>query len=68
MKSFVIRMLLVALMALTIPLTVLSFTTEFKFLSDKFLPNRLKKFANKFAFGCISVLLVVVSILIVNAP
>lgn len=66
MKSFVIRMLLVALMALTIPLTVLSFTTEFKFLSDKFLPNRLKKFANKFAFGCISVLLVVVSILIVG--
>lgn len=64
LKSFGVRMVVVILMALFIPLTVLSFTKEFTFLSDKLLPIKLKKFANKFVFGGISVLLVIGSILI----
>ena len=63
-KSFVIRLVVVLLMALFIPLTVLSFTQEFKFLSDKLLPNKIKKFANKFVLGGMSVAIIVLSILI----
>ena len=51
-------------MALFIPLTVLSFTNEFKFLSHKLLPSKIKKFANKFVLGGISVAIIAVSILI----
>lgn len=63
-KSFIIRMVVVVLLALLIPLTVLSFTQEFKFLSDKLLPNKLKKFANKFIFGGMSVAIIALAIFI----
>ena len=56
--SFGARMIVVVLMAVSIPLTVLSFTQEFRFLSNKLLPNKLKKFANKFVFGGISVAII----------
>lgn len=63
-KSFIIRLVIVVLMALFIPLTALSFTQEFKFLSDRLLPNKIKKFANKYIFGGMSIVIIALSILI----
>lgn len=63
-KLFIIRMVVVVLMALFIPLTVLSCTQEFIYLSDKLLPNKLKKFANKFIIGGMSVAIIALAIII----
>lgn len=63
-ESFIIRIAVVVLIALFMPLTVFSFTQEFKFLSDKLLPNKLKKYANKFIFGGISVAIIALAIIL----
>lgn len=59
-----VRMVILVLMPLFILLTILSFTPGFKFLSDKLLPIKIKKYANEFVFGGISILLVIGNIVI----
>lgn len=64
MKSFVLRMMVVGLMALFIPMTALAFTQEFQFLSNILLPMRIRKYCNKYVLCGISFLLVIISFLI----
>ncbi|MDY4114618.1 MAG: hypothetical protein SOY35_01745 [Blautia sp.] len=64
MKSFVLRMMVVGLMALFIPMTALAFTQEFQFLSNILLPMKIRKYCNKYVLCGISLLLVIASFLI----
>lgn len=63
-KSFVLRTVLVGLLALLMPLAILSFTKEFNYISNRFLPNRLKILGNKFFLSIISSLVIMFSIAI----
>lgn len=61
-KSFIVRLVLVVLLALFVPFTFLSYTQEFKFLSDKLLPKIMKKYTNKYVFGGISIAVIVLAV------
>ena len=64
LKSFLVRMVVVVLMALFFPIAALAFTKEFQFLANKLLPMKIRKYCNKNVLCGISVLLVIISILI----
>ncbi|MDM8203647.1 hypothetical protein QUW03_04595 [Faecalicoccus acidiformans] len=60
---FIIRIVVVVLMAMFIPLICLSFTNEYKFLSEKLLPDIIKKYTNKYILLGVCIVVIMVELL-----
>ena len=45
---FIFKTIIVGVLSILLPMMALSFTREFKFLENKLIPERLKKFCNKY--------------------
>ena len=61
---FIIKTILVVLLALFLTSLFLSFSREFEFLKNKLLPANIRKFVNKYTIGIGSVLVMGISIII----
>ena len=59
---FIIKTILVVLLALFLTSLFLSFSREFEFLKNKLLPANIRKFVNKYTIGIGSVLVMGISI------
>lgn len=62
--SFVVRMVFVGLLTILMPAAILSFTKEFQFLSNKLLPQKVRKLSDKYVLCGASVIIIILSIVI----
>lgn len=62
--SFGVRAILVGLLAVFISAGILSFTKEFRFLVDKLIPTKFRKFCNKYMISGTAALLIICAAII----
>lgn len=55
-------LVIIGLLAILIPSTLLSFTEEFKFLIDKMLPSKIKKYSKSYVFVGFSIATIIIAV------
>ena len=58
--TFIIRTVVIGTLAIFVPLTILSFTKEFKFLLKKLVPKKMQKFGKEYILGGVAAIIILI--------